>query len=86
MISTVPVSSAGAPQSAFASFSLGSGTSVASAMVAGAVALLIEKKRRAGRDWTPAEIKSELLTRCVRRLDHEPTEAVGAGCLDLSLL
>jgi len=65
-------------------FSLGSGTSVSAAVVAGAVALLIEARKRRGEAWTPEEIRSELLGRCVRRLEGELPNAAGAGCLDLS--
>jgi serine protease AprX len=87
VISTVPVPAEEGERDLFKLFGAGSGTSVATAMVAGAVALLIEERRRAGADdWTPEEIRNELLTRCVRRLDGEPPEAVGAGCLDLSCL
>lgn len=87
VLSTVPVPAGheqGDPSSLFRLFSRESGTSVASAVVAGAVALLIEKRAREGREWTPEEIREELLTRFVRRLDGVPLEAVGAGCLDLS--
>lgn len=61
-----------------------SGTSVASAVVAGAVALLIEKRKRDGEEWTPEDIREELLTRFVRPIEGAPKEAVGEGYLDLS--
>lgn len=80
--STVPVLPGEKRDSAL--FKRESGTSVAAAVVAGAVALLIEKRRREGRGWTPEEIREELLSQHVRRLEGEPPEAVGAGGLDLS--
>jgi subtilisin family serine protease len=87
VLSTVPVPAGHErddPSAMFRLFSRESGTSVASAVVAGAVALLIEKRTREGREWTPEDIREELLTRFVRPIDGAPLEAVGAGCLDLS--
>jgi serine protease AprX len=89
VLSTVPVPAGrerADPSSLFHLFGRESGTSVASAVVAGAVALLIEERTREGREWTPEDIRGELLMRFVRRLDGAPPEAVGAGCLDLSEL
>ena len=87
VLSTVPVPAGheqADPSSMLRLFSRESGTSVAAAVVAGAVALLIERRTREGREWTPVDIREELLTRFVRPLDGAPLEAVGAGCLDLS--
>jgi serine protease AprX len=82
VLSTVPAIPGEQRDSAL--FKRESGTSVASAVVAGAVALLIEKRQREGKAWTPEEIHEELLSRYVRRLAGQPPEAVGG--LDLSAL
>ena len=82
VLSTVPAVSGEQRDSAL--FKRESGTSVAAAVVAGAVALLIEKRRREGKSWTPEGIREELLSRHVRRLDGQPPEAVGAGGMDLA--
>lgn len=86
--STIPVPTRDGihQESVFSLFGIGSGTSVSTAVVAGVVALLIEKRKKAGNAWTPEEIRSELLTRCVRKLDGYPPSAIGAGALDLSRL
>jgi subtilisin family serine protease len=87
VLSTVPVPAGHEqddPSALFRLFSRESGTSVASAVVAGAVALLIERRAREGKEWTPEEVREELLTRFVRPLAGAPLEAVGAGCLELA--
>lgn len=68
-------------------FGYGRGTSVATAVVAGALALLIERRRVQDLPFSPAEIRNELLHHCVRPLDAKICpDAVGAGMLDLSRL
>ncbi|HEX9944729.1 MAG TPA: S8 family serine peptidase [Thermoanaerobaculia bacterium] len=87
--STIPVPAGEVEPNPFDLFGLGSGTSVATAVVAGAVALLIERRRSAALPWSPAEIREELLGRCVRPLNaclDDLPGAVGAGVLDLSRL
>ena len=87
IMSTVPVPEHEPPYSSLELYGLSSGTSVATAMVAGAVALLIERYRSAGLTWTPARIRRELLSHCVPLFhDEESREAYGAGRLDLSSL
>jgi subtilisin family serine protease len=81
VLSTVPAVPGEQRDSAL--FKRESGSSVAAAVVAGAVAVLIEKRRREGKSWVPEEIREELLSLHVRRLDGQPPEAVGAGGLDL---
>lgn len=87
VMSTVPLPEHGPPCSPLDLFGLGSGTSVATAVVAGAVALLIETHRSAGLPWTPASIRQDLLSLCIP-LPHEGDlrEGAGAGRLDLSTL
>lgn len=63
----------------------GSGTSVAAAVVSGALALLLERRRARGLPCSPAEIRYELLHQCVRPLDAALCpDGAGAGALDLS--
>ena len=65
----------------------GSGTSVAAAVVSGALALLLERRRARGLPCSPAEIRDELLQQCVRPLSETLCpDAAGAGMLDLSRL
>lgn len=75
--STIPVPTRSGT-TLFDLFGVASGTSVAAAVVAGALALLIERQLSAGLCWSAMEIREELLTRCVR-----PQRA---GILDLSSL
>jgi subtilisin family serine protease len=86
--STVPVPARWSPARPFELFGAGSGTSVAAAVVAGAVALLIESRRAAGLACSPADIRRELLAEHVRpiALPECPPEALGAGALSLSTL
>lgn len=87
VMSTIPVPEYGASCSPLDLFSLGSGTSVATAVVAGAVALLLEKYRSAGLLWTPASIRQDLLSRCIPLSPEEgSSDGTGAGRLDLSTL
>ena len=67
-------------------FGYGSGTSVAAAVVSGALALLVEKRRAQGLHCSPAEIRAELLHQYVRPLESIGSDAAGAGMLDLSRL
>lgn len=79
VISTIPLSDPGTL------FGYGSGTSVAAAVVSGALALLLERRHSQGLPCSPAEVRNELLHQCVRPLD--PTlcpDAAGIGMLDLS--
>ena len=62
-----------------------SGTSMATPIVAGAVALLIQKKQDSGHSWTPREIRQELISACSLPSGGTVAE-VGAGVLDLSKL
>jgi hypothetical protein len=62
-MSTVPVPEHGPPWNPLDLFGMASGTSVATAVVAGEAALRIEKRRCAGLPWTPGEIRRELLSR-----------------------
>ena len=81
VISTVPVSNPGSL------FGYASGTSVAAAVVSGALALLVERRRVQGLPCLPAVIRSELLHQCVRPLDATLCpDADGIGMLDLSRL
>lgn len=87
VMSTVPVPEHGPPCGPLDLFSIGTGTSVATAMVAGAVALLIEKRRSAGLPRTPASIRRDLLSCCIPlSLEEGAPEGAGAGRLDLSAL
>lgn len=65
-------------------FGYGSGTSVAAAVVSGALALLVERRRAQGLPCSPAEIRDELLGQYVRPLESRGPDAAGAGVLDLS--
>ncbi len=65
-------------------FEYGSGTSVAAAVVSGALALLVERRRAQSLPCSPAEIRAELLHQCVRSLESLGPDAAGAGMLDLS--
>jgi len=87
IMSTVPLPEHGPPYSSLELYGLSSGTSVATAMVAGAVALLIERYRSTGVTWTPALIRRDLLSHCEAPVhDEELREAYGTGSLDLSTL
>lgn len=86
VISTVPLPAGEREPSAFGSFGYGSGTSVAAAVVSGALALLVERRRAQGLPCSPAEIRDELLHQYVRPLESIRPDTTGAGMLDLSLL
>jgi hypothetical protein len=86
VISTVPIPENGFPCSPLDLFGMGSGTSVATAVVAGAVALLIEKRRTMGLSCTPASIRWDLLSRCVPLPYEEESQEGTARWLDLSTL
>lgn len=60
VLSTVPMP---------ARLGFGRGSSVATAVVAGALALLVERRRALGLSCAPAEVRRELLQSCVRPLD-----------------
>lgn len=60
-----------------------SGTSLSTPFVAGAVALIIQRKMIAGESWTPASIKKELLTQYTEPMDYDTT-IVGRGRLRLN--
>jgi subtilisin family serine protease len=62
-----------------------SGTSMATPIVAGAAALIIQREQAAGRNWTPASIKAELMTNGVVAMTS-PIHVVGAGRLSLRAL
>jgi serine protease AprX len=62
-----------------------SGTSMATPIVAGAVALMIQKAQLAGTTWSPASIKSALKTGGVIPVNY-PQNVVGAGRLNLKNL
>ena len=62
-----------------------SGTSMATPIVAGACALIIQELRDAGQTWTPSDIKDRLLRDGVVVPDH-PSDVVGAGRFDMSRL
>jgi subtilisin family serine protease len=70
----------------FNSFGVASGTSVAAAVVAGAVALLIERRRATDRPWSPQEIRGELLAQCTRPLSGPSFPCGPARTLDLASL
>lgn len=59
-----------------------SGTSMATPITAGAVALLVQRARLAGGSVSMAAIRDQLLSRCVAPLQHGPM-TIGAGLLDL---
>jgi len=60
-----------------------SGTSMATPIVAGAVALLIEHHRRQGLPTDPASVRGALLSRAVTTMPFPPLE-IGVGRLDLA--
>jgi serine protease AprX len=66
-----------APPSSIPGYRRGSGTSQATAVVSGGVALLLER-----RAWTPDEVKAALYDGA-HRIDGQPFKAVGAGMLDV---
>ena len=85
VLSTIPVPEE--PASTLGLFGYGSGTSVATAVVAGALALVVERRRAQGLACSPADVRTELLSRCVRSPDSAiGPDAAGAGVLDLSRL
>lgn len=59
-----------------------SGSSMATPIVAAAAALAIQERTKSGQSWTPALIKSDLLTKGIVSLNH-PLSVVGAGRLSL---
>ena len=62
-----------------------SGTYMATPIVAGAVALIVQEDKDAGRNWTPASIRTRLLQDGSAPLSL-PKNVVGAGRLDLTSL
>jgi len=62
-----------------------SGTSMATPIVAGAAALIIQREQAAGRSWSPASIKRELVTNGVVGMSVS-VQIVGAGRLSLRAL
>lgn len=60
-----------------------SGTSMATPIVAGVVALILQRRRAAGEDVSPASIRTELLSRAFRHLSS-PANEVGVGRLNLA--
>jgi serine protease AprX len=87
VLSTVPIPVGDDSMSPGRLFGFGSGTSVATAVVAGALALLVERRRAQGLPCSPAEIRHEVLGRCVRPVDAtRVSNGGGAGVLDLSRL
>jgi serine protease AprX len=66
-----------APPSSIPGYRRGSGTSQATAVVSGGVALLLER-----RSWTPDEVKAALYVGA-HRIAGQPFKAVGAGLLDV---
>jgi subtilisin family serine protease len=87
VISTLPVPDREIESSTLALFGYGSGSSVATAVVAGALALLVERRRARGLPCSAAEVRKELLHQCVRPLDAILCpDAAGVGRLDLSCL
>lgn len=62
-----------------------SGTSMATPIVAGVAALVIQKRLAAGQSVTPADVRAEILGTLVRHLGAPPEE-VGAGRLTVASL
>ena len=60
-----------------------SGTSMATPIVAGVVALILQRRNLAGLGTTPAELRAELLTRGFRHLGR-PASEIGVGRLNLA--
>jgi subtilisin family serine protease len=84
VLSTIPLPTSENQVSFPGLFGYGSGSSVATAVVAGALALLVQRRRAKGLPYSQAEIRSELLHHCVRPLDATVCPEAGVGMLDLS--
>lgn len=85
VFSTVPSPAIENLSSALGLFGYGSGTSVATAVVAGALALLVQRRRDKGLPYSQTDIRNELLHHCVRPLDATLyPETAGVRMLDLS--
>ncbi len=59
------------------------GTSMATPIVAGTVALILQRRREAGEDTSPAAVRHELLTQGFKHLTR-PADEVGVGRLSLA--
>jgi subtilisin family serine protease len=89
--STIPTDGGGTEVDPHTLFGIGSGTSVATAVVAGGAALVIESLRRAGQPCTPSVVRRALLGYCIdsgeldgtpvlnlARLDSDPSQVASA--------
>lgn len=74
IVSTVPLSGGNSPLCALDLFGAASGTSAATAAVAGALALLVERRRATGLPCSPGTLRGEILARCVL-----PSENAGSA-------
>jgi serine protease AprX len=83
----VPRDQAGEPvanPTRFDLFGRKSGTSMATPIVAGVAALLIQRHLKAGMSWSPGQIRRELAA-ATAKLDHD-VRVVGTGRIDLARL